>query len=393
MRSIDTECDLDRHSSQAGHDLAAVPSSRMQLGCIFPAIAAPNAQYRAVFPMSALQHRKHEIVWCGPVEDKIPVDRLRHCDLVHVYRTAEPAVVELMEELREGGVAVTWDNDDDVTRTPKEAPHYRIVGGLRGARDFAFQKRAMRQADLVTTTSHALAEKFRHSGAANVTVIENYLPWEFLRVTRLRHDGLVIGWLAGGEHAVDAKRLNLRAVLRDVLRAHPGVRVATVGLDIQLGHERYERWRKVPLAGVANVVRGFDIGLAPLADIPFNHCRSTIKVKEYAAAGVPWLASPVGEYAVLGPREGGRLIPDDQWREAIDRLIRRRLERYILARRARRWAATQTSDRNVGEWERAFAEAIARARARQAGRLSGKPAYPSATANQLGARPASRDAR
>src|SRR5207249_1565318 len=73
-------------------------------------------------------------------------------------------------------------------------------------------------------------------------------------------------------------------------------------------------------------IGSFDIGLAPLADLPGNRARSDIKVKEYAASGVPWLASPVGPYVQLGEEQGGRLVPDDLWFEALDRLVSRRRE-------------------------------------------------------------------
>ena len=97
----------------------------------------------------------------------------------------------------------------------------------------------------------------------------------------------------------------------------------------------------------------YDIGLAPIADIPFNRARSNIKVKEYAALGRPWLASPVGPYATLGEREGGRLVPDDGWAAALGRLVDKPRERRKLAKRARKWGRAQAIE-NVEQWERAL---------------------------------------
>lgn len=332
----------------------------MRLAFIYNPQAGPNAQYRAIFPMSALQHRGHEIVWSGTPTDRFPIDRLRRCDLLHVYRCAEPQVLELMASLRSAGVTVSWDNDDDISALTKDSPNYRALGGLKASRDLALQLKAMRGADLVTTTSEALEARYRGSGVEHVTVIGNYVPHEFLRGVRPRHQGIVVGWVAATEHQVDAKRLDLNRVLRQLLDEHPQLRVVTVGLPLGLKHERYERWAHVPLAQLGATLRRFDIGLAPLVDIPFNRCRSTVKVKEYAAAGVPWLASPVGDYARLGPKQGGRLVADDRWPEAIDRLIIRSSERRLLALRGRRWAKRQTSDHHYREWERAFEDAIAR---------------------------------
>jgi glycosyltransferase involved in cell wall biosynthesis len=59
----------------------------------------------------------------------------------------------------------------------------------------------------------------------------------------------------------------------------------------------------------------FDIGVAPLNDIPFNHAKSWIKAIEYAAAGIPVVMSDVGEYRRLHDQYGiGRLASTkDEW--------------------------------------------------------------------------------
>lgn len=42
-----------------------------------------------------------------------------------------------------------------------------------------------------------------------------------------------------------------------------------------------------------------DIGLVPLNNMPFNRCKSDIKGLEYAAAGVPFIASNLDAYIEL----------------------------------------------------------------------------------------------
>jgi len=100
---------------------------------------------------------------------------------------------------------------------------------------------------------------------------------------------------------------------------------------------------------------------APIADIPFNRARSNIKVKEYAALGRPWLASPVGPYASLGEKQGGRLVADDGWAAALGRLVEKPRERRKLARQARKWGRTQSVSANANLWEQALTAAIVRA--------------------------------
>lgn len=42
-----------------------------------------------------------------------------------------------------------------------------------------------------------------------------------------------------------------------------------------------------------------DIGIAPLNDTPFNHAKSDIKLLEYSASGIPWVASDLSSYSAL----------------------------------------------------------------------------------------------
>jgi glycosyltransferase involved in cell wall biosynthesis len=334
----------------------------MRFGIVYKDEGRINAHYRALMPAKNLISRGHELVWYGTSSQSLPLRELSGCDLVHVYRASEPELIAALKRLRGEGVALSWDNDDDLTILPKDSPSYRKHGGLTATRDFTWQVRAIRLAHLVTTTSSALAEKFRRVGGEHVAIIDNYLPRDFLYGRRQKHKGLIIGWAGGVEQRVDAASLGLDEVLLKILLEHPGVRLLTVGVSLNVRHERYEHERSVEFLRLPRVIRGFDIGLAPLADIPFNRTRSAIKLKEYGAAGVPWLASPVGEYADLGPRQGGRLVADCDWYDAIDDLLRHRRQRMLLGTRARFWAHQQAMRHYVDRWEREFEAAIQRAR-------------------------------
>jgi hypothetical protein len=141
------------------------------------------------------------------------------------------------------------------------------------------------------------------------------------------------------------------------------VRVASFGLGLGLRTERYRHVDVVPLLELTRQAAAFDVGIAPLADIALNRARSNVKLKEYAAAGACWLASPTGPYAGMGEKHGGRLVGDDGWFEALARLVDKPRERAKLAKRAGKWVAGQTLTKHVGAWESRFEAAIARARA------------------------------
>lgn len=64
-----------------------------------------------------------------------------------------------------------------------------------------------------------------------------------------------------------------------------------------------------------------DIGIVPLNDIPFNHAKSYIKGLEYAAAGVPFVASAAPEYVFLAENGVGRVARSpEEWESHISEL-------------------------------------------------------------------------
>jgi glycosyltransferase involved in cell wall biosynthesis len=342
-------------------------------------IAAPiiedqvNTTYRVVAPMQALARRGHAVYVDESDELRRP-ETLAEFDVVVLWRRFGDVFERLARQLADAGVGVVWDNDDDIAAIPKSHPAYKTQGGVHGHRVLTSMARMMRTAHVVTTSSRTLADRYREASGADVRVIENYLPDTFAagaprpaprrprwRAARPPAE-LVVGWVAATEHKADLDDLRIRAALERVLERHDDVRVVSVGLRLGLETDRY-RWQPtVRFEELPEHIAAFDIGIAPLIDTRFNRARSNVKVKEYAALGVPWLASPIGPYADMGEQQGGRLVPDDGWAEALERLVEGHRERERLARRAADWGRRETVGEHAHRWEEALGEAVERAR-------------------------------
>jgi hypothetical protein len=277
--------------------------------------------------------------------------RLRGFDAVHVFRYHERDTRRAVRALRESGSAIVWDNDDDLSQPSR----------IRSQQVHASLVEMFELAHVVTTTSPVLAAQYREWGADEVHVVENYLPDSYASERPPRGGGLVVGWTAAGEHSHDLRALRIRELLERLLDAHPHVRVVSAGLQLNLSTDRYTYTEVVQYHDLARYVGSFDIGIAPIADIPFNRAKSNVKIKEYAAMGVPWLASPIGPYTGFGEKQGGRLVPDDRWFEELDRLVRDERARRKLARRGVKWGASQRLRRNMDRWEGALQRALERA--------------------------------
>ncbi|HMJ02369.1 MAG TPA: hypothetical protein VK506_05475, partial [Conexibacter sp.] len=220
-----------------------------------------NSVYRAL-PLRELQRAGTEVL----VDDEgtaMVEGRLRGFDVVHVFRYHERETRRAIRALREGGTAIVWDNDDDFSGPNK----------LRSQQIHSQLVEMLQLAHVVTTTSSVLAEQYRGWGAGEVHVVENYLP-DYYAAERPPHtDGLLIGWTAAGEHAYDLKHLRIRETLERLLAAHPEVRVASAGLQLNLPPDRYTYTEVVQYQQLARYVGAFDVGIAPIADIPFNRAK------------------------------------------------------------------------------------------------------------------------
>lgn len=86
-----------------------------------------------------------------------------------------------------------------------------------------------------------------------------------------------------------------------------------------------------------------DIGLAPLSDRPFNHAKSDIKLLEYSASGIPWVASDLPSYQALQKVWGlGRIAKKNKataWQNHIKDLLDPKVrEEEGLALREASWS-------------------------------------------------------
>ena len=336
-------------------------SGRLRVAVV-AATSIVNAVYRGMV-LTELRRLGHHVEVDRDGEG-LDDGRLEDVDVVHVHRYSEPETRRALRRLRDRGIAIVWDNDDDYSSSP-----LRARGAMSMQERQAGVASMLELADLVTTTNAYLADRYRSWGAAEVAVVENYIPPSYdadRRAVVRSEDGVTIGWIGAGEHIFDLRQLELRAAFERLLDAHPDVRVSTVGLALGLPAERCRHTRLVQYRDLARHAASYDIGIAPIADTPFNRARSNVKLKEYAVMGVPWLASPIGPYAGHGEKQGGRLVPDDCWYDELDRLVRDGRARRRLAKRALKWGTDQRIERNLETWESALRRAVDRVGSRPA---------------------------
>lgn len=297
------------------------------------------------------------------------VERLNHvgsAGTVILNRPLDPGIVEQVRLWRAEGRTVIVDMDDDFDAV---VPEHRIAGKYTTEHLHA----ACRAASVVTCSTPALAERY---GYGHGVVLRNCIPESYLSVTRRTRlspgldpepentkvyyamDGVWVGWYGSlGSHPRDPAAAG-RSV-GAALNPHRDAEFVFAGPpdDAPRLAEIFGLWHEVrslgffSMIGLIQVIAEFDIGIVPLELNPFNEAKSWLKGLEFAAVGVPVLASPTDEYLRAEVEGGCQVVPGNQdWRGWLSELIRFPTLRAEQAARGREWAATWTYEQHAGDW-------------------------------------------
>jgi glycosyltransferase involved in cell wall biosynthesis len=239
--------------------------------------------------------------------------RVHHdCEVIVMQRYMDAGLAELVRQARSLGQPIINDLDDWFWGLHKSNNAAKIVDPKNSpANNIDHYKMTLRASTAVVTSTPYLADRVREWGGVRVEVIPNGIDVRRFPQRVQRRVNPIIGWSGSTGH-----RSGDLALLREPFAALSGVAfhhtghydsypsfVDEVGVSAELV-------TLMPMLAPHEYPHGliFDIGVVPLVDIPFNHAKSYIKGLEYAAAGIPFVASPLPEYVRLVEQHGiGRL--------------------------------------------------------------------------------------
>jgi len=128
----------------------------------------------------------------------------------------------------------------------------------------------------------------------------------------------------------------------------------------QLGIPKSVKTTQQPMekiSGYPQLFRKIDIGLVPLNDIEFNYAKSCIKGLEYAAAGVPFIASYSPEYEILEKQGIGRVAKNErEWIGHLEELLDPRVRKEDVERNLEGIKKYQTMEVRGYEWDEVMHE-------------------------------------
>jgi glycosyltransferase involved in cell wall biosynthesis len=245
---------------------------------------------------------------------------------------------------------LVYELDDDPFEVEPHNPYYSYY-----MNPVAFDSIAhcMQVAHLVTVSTPALADRMRKYNP-NIVVLQNRVDESLLSLDRPRRDKLTIGWAGSLSHQEDIKECahGLRKALD-----HNDVEAHFIGSDFRGLIKRPIRFTPwcVKTTDYYKLI-DFDIGLAPLLSTRFAETKSHIKALEYAALGIPVIASDSAPYRdfVIDGVTGYLVRHEHEWGQRLRELINDRAMREEMGVKARELASQWTIQKGWSEWVAAY---------------------------------------
>jgi len=281
-------------------------------------------------------------------------------DVVVLNRPGNREHVKAIASLIDAGYCVVIDVDDDFSSVPRGHLIFNEAPQIHG-----YVKWAAKLSSLVTVSTPALVNVY---GPA--VVVPNFIPEVTLKTERKPHDGTWLGWTGSlSSHPRDLK--STQGGVGQALAQHEDAELVFIG---QRNHLRWvaqelKYYGKRRGCGFLDFdiyhegVAQFDVGIVPLESSSFSEAKSFLKGLEYAACGVPFVASSTQQYRELARLGAGRLAKTQgDWRHEVSKLLASAQLRAERAAAAREVAARLTIERNAGAYWAAWGQALDRAR-------------------------------
>lgn len=196
-----------------------------------------------------------------------------------------------------------------------------------------FYRQIIGASSLVTTSTPFLYDKMSQWNR-NVLLLPNTVDTKaFAKHDHTKNSDVVIGWTGSTAHrsgdletlrGVLPKNTTTQNTTTHITYLHGGHHTSSPSFAERTGLPS-EMVKTLPACDPQDYPNLFqmDIGIAPLRDVPFNHAKSEIKLLEYSASGIPWVASALSAYTSLSKEFGcGRVASRPrEWIKHLNELI------------------------------------------------------------------------
>jgi len=248
----------------------------------------------------------------------------------YVYKLLlHESVPDEFVKMRARGCRVIVDVDDFHFGISEDNIAARVTSPLHSPdNNRMWHEMSMRLADRLIVSTDFLADHYARR-CRDVVVVKNALDTD--RYTPVEHPVVpVFGWVGGTlwrSGDIETLQSWLPRFVGDYdVRVHHSGHIPgdPNHFAVRAGMRRVSTSLNSTMHQYPALLAGFHVGLVPLVMSPFNEAKSCLKGLEYAAAGIPFIASPTEEYRLLHAAGVGRLASTpDEWRDHATELLDR----------------------------------------------------------------------
>jgi hypothetical protein len=289
-------------------------------------------------------------------------------DSFNIAVFSRPHSPNVIATLKKSGKKIIIDQDDDFWNIPKSHVGYMGIGPGNPAMINKLNA-SLALADVITTSSVVLANLL-HMLIPDRPIVILWNGWDdtnefwYAPKPKIKDSDqyINIGWAGTITHREDFQQCN-EAVTK-ILKTHDNTRIV-IGQDLEIYNmfSQFPETRKlylppVPYSLYPTMVSHFDILIAPLDNIQFNHAKSDIKMVDAGCRKIPYVASELPAYIRWNAEYGGGYLANNpqEWYSALDRLVQSKTERNTLGEEG--WLAVQDrrQEKLVDTWEKLLGE-------------------------------------
>jgi glycosyltransferase involved in cell wall biosynthesis len=340
----------------------------------------PNgcAWYRCYLPMQELKKDKYEsgMGMPGFSEDHgfgilIPDNKAIHgWDIVVLKLIMLERVVEQVDKAIELGQKVVVDLDDHMEGLHKDNLAHKMTSPEKNPKNNREHYFSIIEKATALITSTPFLKDFYQKKYPNkpIYLVRNGIDLDRWKV-RNDHSGYLptFGWVGATPwRSNDLEILSPyfgKFIKEKKCRFHhSGSIINAPGVDkkIEIDKKIFTHEPMKPINGYPNMFRKIDIGIVPLADLDFNHAKSFIKGLEYAAAGIPFIASPSPEYRYLAEHGVGRIASNpEEWMIHAEELINPKTRKEERLKNREIVKEKFSMKARASDWEEVFDQILA----------------------------------
>lgn len=251
------------------------------------------------------------------------------CEIIYMQRAMFDDIPDRILEARANGQIIINDIDDwywglSPTNGAFKASHPKF----NERENINHYRKILSRSDVVTVSTPYLAERISRFVECPIVLIRNYIEVDKFAIRKQTDtDRPIVGWVGSTGHR--SGDLEVMKGILGQLQASNEIKIHHSGHHS--GHPSFAKAIGVNPANITTLPMAapedypdlfkFDVGIVPLSTAPFNEAKSYIKGLEYAAAGIPFVATGTQEYLRLAEEGIGVAVKKQkQWLPELRKL-------------------------------------------------------------------------